>query len=101
MPISNWRNRVKLAVLIAIPLTLLLLPANFFDSGKSMCMSKVLFDMECYGCGMTRAIMHLIHANISTAAHYNKLSFVVFPLLALLWLKEVLQCLGYKILSWL
>ena len=60
---------------------LLFLPKDFFDSGQSVCLSVVLIDMECYACGMTRAIQHLIHFDFEQAAHYNKLSFIVFPLL--------------------
>jgi hypothetical protein len=38
-------------------------------------------------CGMTRAVQHLIHLDFETAYHFNKLSFVVFPLLIgmILW----------------
>lgn len=58
-----------------------------------MCLSKVLAGMECYGCGMTRAIMHLIHLDFTEAYQYNKLSFIVLPLLSFLgyqaFVKEV------------
>jgi hypothetical protein len=81
--------RIYLGVLLIIPLFLLLLPSNFFDSGDSMCLSIVLFDRECYGCGMTRAIQHLIHFDFSVAYHYNKLSIVVYPLLIFIYFKEV------------
>ena len=101
MVFKVWFDRVKLAVLIIVPIVLLLLPATFFDTGKSICLSRVLLNMECYGCGMTRAIMHLIHGNITVAAQYNKLAFIILPILTILWLKELLACMGYKILKWL
>lgn len=102
MQLSNsvW-GKAKLTLLLALPIVLWCLPATFFDSGKSTCLSQVLLQQECYGCGTTRAIMHLLHADLSGAVHYNKLSLVVLPLLALLWLKEVLATLGYRILRWL
>jgi len=75
--------------LILTPLVLLVLPAGFFDTGRSLCLSKLFFDQECPGCGMTRGIMHLIHGNIDLALKYNKLSFVVLPLLLVLWVKEI------------
>jgi hypothetical protein len=88
-----WSNKPKLKFygllffIIVLGLTLLLLPADFFDKGKSICISVLLLDKECYGCGMTRAIQHLIHLDFKTAFEYNKLSFVVFPLFAgmILW----------------
>lgn len=64
-----------------IGLTLLILPADFFDEGDSVCVSVMFFDLECYACGMTRAIQHLIHLDIQAAYTYNKLSFVVLPLI--------------------
>jgi len=75
----------KTSGFILLPLVLLLLPANFFDEGQSLCLSKLLAGIECYGCGMTRAIMHLIHLDFSAAYQFNKLAFVTFPVLSFLW----------------
>lgn len=61
-------------------LTLIILPANYFDDGDSVCVSVLLFDVECYGCGLTRAIQHLIHLEFKEAWEYNKLSFAILPL---------------------
>ena len=56
-----------------------------------MCLSVLFFDFECYACGMTRAIQHLIHLDFSIAYDYNKLSLVVLPLLSFSYLKEVIR----------
>jgi hypothetical protein len=77
----------KLVVIIATPVILLLLPATFFDSGESICLSKVFFDIECYGCGLTRACQHLIHFDFEEAFAYNMLSFIALPLLGVIWIK--------------
>jgi hypothetical protein len=77
----------KLVVIIATPVILLLLPATFFDGGESICLSKVFFDIECYGCGMTRACQHLIHFDFEEAYAYNMLSFIALPLLGVVWIK--------------
>ena len=66
--------------LLLTGITLLCLPVTFFDHGQSICISMLLFNRECYGCGMTRAIQHLIHFDFEGAFSYNKLSFIVFPL---------------------
>jgi hypothetical protein len=63
-------------------------------------MSVLFFDTECYGCGMTRAVMHFIHFNFTEAMTYNKLVILVLPLLILGWLKLVLSLFGKKILKW-
>ncbi|HIA37160.1 MAG TPA: DUF2752 domain-containing protein [Flavobacteriales bacterium] len=86
--------------LLSIPISLIALPENFFDTGKSICISVVLFDKECYGCGMTRAIMHIIHFDFQRALDFNRLGFVVFPLLVMLWLKLIFGTFGIKLFKW-
>ncbi|MBC7448560.1 MAG: DUF2752 domain-containing protein [Hymenobacteraceae bacterium] len=69
---------------------LLGLPADFFDHhGPTLCLSRLLLDTECPGCGMTRASMHALHLDFATAWHYNRLVVIVLPLLAWLWGREV------------
>lgn len=87
-------------VLLLGPLILFFLPSDYFDQGQSVCLSVVFFDLECYGCGMTRALMHLIHFEFFQAYEYNKLVILVFPLLFLWWIKIVLSLFGKKILKW-
>ncbi len=59
---------------------LLYLPADHFDEGESICISVLLANTECYACGMTRGIQHLIHGDFTRAWEYNKLAFIVLPL---------------------
>ncbi len=75
--------------LILIPIVLLVLPSNYFDNGQSVCVSVLLFDQECYGCGMTRGIHHLLHLDFLSAYEFNKLSLIVLPLLVYLWFNEL------------
>lgn len=77
--------------MIIIPIVFLLLPIDYFDTGKTVCLSKSLFNVECLGCGMTRALKHLVFFDFKTAAQYNLLSFVVAPLISVLWIKEILR----------
>lgn len=78
-----------LIFLIVIPFIFIFLPKDFFNSGESICLSIVFFNKECYGCGMTRAIQHLIHLDFNGAYQLNKLSFFVLPTLIYLLLKEI------------
>jgi hypothetical protein len=72
---------------VAIPIILLILPPDYFDrENESICLSVRLLDEECCACGMTSAMMHLIHFEFETAFAYNSLSFLAFPPLAILWL---------------
>jgi len=83
--------KLYLFFLVALPLILIILPANFFDSGQSMCLSIIILDRECYACGMTRAVQHLIHFDFISAYNFNKISFIVVPLLIYLNVKEIIK----------
>ena len=88
---------IRVWITILAPFVLLLLPADFFDKGESICLSKMLAGMECYACGMTRAVMHFIHFEFEEAWNFNKLSFIVVPLLFPLWLKAVFEARGRQL----
>ena len=79
--------------MIIIPIVLIILPPNFFDNGQTTCLSVLLFDKPCLGCGMTRAIQHLIHLDFAAAYNFYKISFLVFPILIFFWIKEFLKIL--------
>jgi len=86
--------KFQLFVLLLVPIVLILLPATYFDSGQSICLSVIIFDTNCYACGLTRAIQHLIHLDFKTALEFNKLSFIVFPLLVISYfqtLKKIIK----------
>lgn len=80
-------------IVLIIGIILLILPADFFDRGDSVCLSVVFFDLKCYGCGMTRAVQHLLHFNFEEAYYYNRLSFIVLPLLSYLIIVEFIKFL--------
>lgn len=82
----NFIYYLKIGLWVAIPIVLFILPATFFDDGQSLCLSVLFFGKECFGCGMTRAIMHLLHFDIDEAIFYNSLSLAVLPLLFVVWL---------------
>jgi hypothetical protein len=84
----------RISLTIVAPLVLLLLPVDFFDRGESICLSKMLAGIECYACGMTRATMHFIHFDFQKAWEFNKLSFIVVPMLVPLWVKAFYELKG-------
>jgi hypothetical protein len=82
-------------IILVCPFILLILPANFFDSGQSLCLSKSLLNLECLGCGITRAIQHLIHFEFKEAWILNKLAYVLLPVFIYLWIKEVIKVYSF------
>lgn len=84
---SYWIKKGTAILVFAVPFLLLALPSDYFDTGQSRCLSIVLFEQECPACGLTRALMHLIHFNFAAAYKLNKMSLVIFPLIVYLWWK--------------
>jgi hypothetical protein len=79
----------RLAILLVLPLILYALPVDYFDDKPPICLSRVLLDVECLACGMTRAVMRAMRLRIASAMSYNTLVIVVFPLLCYLWARYV------------
>ena len=75
----RWTD-LRVAAYFAIAITLVILPVNVFD-GISFCLYSNLFGVQCPTCGMTRAVMHMLHFDVTGASEFNRLVFVVFPLL--------------------
>jgi hypothetical protein len=80
--------------IVFTPFLLFIMPVDFFDSGESVCLSKLLANIECYACGLTRGTMHFIHFDFSGAWEFNKLTFIVVPLLAVYWLRACFLAIG-------
>jgi hypothetical protein len=93
---------LKATGLIAIPVALFILPKSYFNEGPSISVFA-WFGAEdfMYSTGMTRAVMHLLHFDFETAAGFNKLSFIVLPILIIVWVKLLLKEFDVVILKWL
>jgi hypothetical protein len=87
---------IRVIITIISPFILLFLPANYFDQGDSICLSKMLLNYQCYACGLTKATMHFIHFEFEKAWSYNKLVFIVVPMLVPLWAKAIYEIQGKK-----
>jgi hypothetical protein len=74
-----------MGALIIAPIILMFAPADYFDQGQSISLFALLGVENYYSEGLTRASMHLLHFDFKGAAAYNKISFVVVPLLMIVW----------------
>lgn len=82
----------KMIILVIVPLCLLVMPAYSFDNGHyTICLLKIITGKDCWGCGLSRACMHLIHFDFAKASFYNKMSFVVLPILIGLYIGVLLK----------
>ena len=83
---KNFLTWLWVILLLLVPIVLWALPADFFDNGKiALCPSKLFFNIECFGCGMTRAVMHLHHFDMDDAVYFNRGVFLVYPGLVVVW----------------
>jgi Protein of unknown function (DUF2752) len=79
-------DKIWLPLLLLEPIVLWLLPGDFFDNtGFELCPSKALFNIECLGCGMTRAVMHFHHFEFSDAIFFNYGVVAIYPALVVVW----------------
>jgi hypothetical protein len=98
-----WRTaqKIGLAFWLALPLFLLIMPADYFDYGRALCPSKRFLNLECPGCGLTRAVQHAIHFQFEEAWNLNRGILIVLPSLIVLYVHILGRLLKKDWLPWL
>jgi len=82
----RWFNLIWMIALLVFPILLWLMSPDYFDNtGLEICPSRVFFKIDCPGCGMTRATMHMHHFEWQDAIYYNYGIVVIYPLLIIVW----------------
>jgi Protein of unknown function (DUF2752) len=84
----SFSQRLITAGILLVPVVLFFIPLDWIKGQNSY---KNILGNECIGCGMTRAVLSVIHFQFENAYNYNKLVIVVFPLLVYIWSKSVLK----------
>ncbi len=79
------------ATYVFIPLALFSVPLSTFESLPSICLYKNILGRECPGCGMTRAVLSLLHFHFSDAFALNRMVMIAFPLIVFLFFKNLLK----------
>lgn len=85
----GWKRLITLAALVALPAGAVIIPTDLVARGPVVCLSRLLLGLECWGCGMTRAISAAMHGEIHQAIDYNWRVVVVLPLLGVIWARAV------------
>ena len=98
---TSWNVRyyrlfgnIQLICILLIPIALVLMPLNWLEHQHSICLFKNITGNECYGCGISRAIVASFHFQLYKAIHYNKLVIIVLPLLMYVWIKTVTKLIN-------
>lgn len=83
------RNIPLLFAYIILPFILFFIPLEWLNKQHSICLIKNIFGVECYGCGITRAIISGIQLDFTKAIEYNKMVIIVLPLFIYEWFKKL------------
>lgn len=78
-------------LLILLPIVIYAIPEEGVYNGKSICIFTNVFGVECWGCGITRAIFSALYFRFAEAWEYNRLVVIVLPLLIFEWLKTIIK----------
>lgn len=84
-------KQLQLFILTFAPVGLFFIPVAWLNQQHSICLYKNITGNDCFGCGITRAVLSILHFDFSTAFHYNKLVVIVFPLLVYVWGKKIVK----------
>jgi hypothetical protein len=71
----------KILFIIIFGTVFFFIPKDYLGETYPICLFRLLFNINCIGCGTTRAIWSIMHLNFSNAIEYNKLIVITFPLL--------------------
>lgn len=83
-----------LIALLGFPLFLWALPSAAIDESEVIvCPSRLFFDVECPGCGLTRGVVHMHHFEWVDALYFNLGSPVAYLALIGLWVYWVYHAL--------
>lgn len=83
-----------------IPLAILFFPYIKDNSIWTICLYKNITGHNCYGCGLTRAVLSILHLEFSKALMYNKLIIIIFPLLTYIWTKQTIKAWKNLLPTW-
>lgn len=88
---SRQLRILEITGIFLIPVLLFILPLDWVKEQHSVCLFKFVTGNECIGCGMTRAVLSVMHLRFEDAFMFNKLVIIVFPLLVFIWAKMIFK----------
>ncbi len=78
--IAAWAGGLCCLVLAALAVV----PLRTIEALPGFCPFRRLLGIECYGCGMTRALCALLHGQVDTALHYNRGVWIIAAVMLML-----------------
>lgn len=82
---------ITIAFFLAVPLLIVVVDQDWVNDGPTLCLHKRFTGKDCMGCGLTRAMVALLHGHMGEAFTLNRGIVVAAPVLGALWLRELLR----------
>lgn len=83
-------QKTKLIFVILSPVLAYVVASLLIKYNDSpICIWKNVFNVECWGCGLTRAFQAFCNLNFEKAWEYNNKIFIVLPVLFCVWAAEI------------
>jgi hypothetical protein len=89
MNFNKTKNITLLSTYLILPVVLYFIPLEWLNKQHTICLIKNIFGVNCFGCGITRAIISGVQFKFSNAIEYNKIVVIVLPLLIYKWFKDI------------
>ncbi len=82
---------LTIALFLAIPLLIVIVDQDWVNDGPTLCLHKRITGEDCMGCGLTRAMVALLHGHLDDALAFNRGIMIAAPVLGGLWLRELVR----------
>lgn len=96
--LKKYLYRVEYILMVLLLLLLYVIPIDYIE-GRSFCVFYTFLDIECCGCGLTRAFFNMSRLHIIEAIDYNWLILLFFPLIVYTYFRELCSLRGLLFLK--
>ena len=83
------KNIILLSAYMILPFLLYSIRLEWLNKQHTICLIKNIFGVECFGCGITRAIIASVQLDFTKAIEYNTMVIIVLPLFIHEWFKKL------------
>ena len=84
----NCKLFFKIVFLLSIPIITLIIRSVNIEDGQTICLFNNILGVNCYGCGITKAILAFLNGEFYKALNYNANVIFVLPVLMFIWFKQ-------------
>lgn len=79
------KKYILITLYFSVPVVLFMIPLDWLNKQHTICLVKNIFGVNCFGCGITRAVISGVQLDLIKAIEYNKMVVIVLPMLIYVW----------------